>query len=125
MKLLGSPVRRTLAISEHEELIMDNKSSESNASLHCDGSTVPHPVMKDFFGQPLIVPKPAIPMDFIAFKILWKTPRRYIQNGINDWHVLVWSDRWDFFDNVGDKTAANAYWDATMVFCAHARPLKP
>lgn len=63
----------------------------------------------------------AVPEDFIAFKILWMSPRRYVKKGEDNWDVLRWSDRWTFFDNVGDQTATKEYVDATNIFVRHSR----
>ena len=62
-----------------------------------------------------------IPTDFIAFNIMCGAPRRYERKDVDNWDVWRWSDRWEFFDNVGDDTANEAYTEASMVFVRHNR----
>ena len=57
-----------------------------------------------------------LPSDFIAYRVMWLCPRRFVRKGPDDWNILRWSDRWAIFDNYGDAQVAEEYNQADQVF---------
>lgn len=59
-----------------------------------------------------------LPNDFVVFWEHDKTPSRYLNKFDGSWDLLIKSSgTWQFYDNVGDATAARAFHEAESV-CA-------
>ena len=64
-----------------------------------------------------------LPRDFVAYRVMWSSPQRFVENKPGDWDQFRWSadGHWTFFDNHGDESVAEYYAKADFVFAKARR----
>lgn len=57
-----------------------------------------------------------LPEMFVCFFHGSRHSRRYMRIDNDNWDVHLWTDHWQYFDNIGDKSAVRDFREATCAF---------